>query len=153
MTVEDFKVLTDTQRIRDVVSEWENAQTKIKNVYQPKDRFLNIINGLFVRKTLCIDERNRPLIKTEDGMTCGPEALSSGEKQLFILLGEVLLQEKQPHVFIADEPELSLHVEWQSTLVQDLLSLNPTMQLIFATHSPDIVSIYQNNVIRMEEKL
>lgn len=40
-------------------------------------------------------------------------ALSSGEKQLFILLTEALLQRECNYLFIADEPELSLHVKWQ----------------------------------------
>lgn len=153
LTIPDVVALTDTQRIRHLVAEWQKSQSRLQEIYQPKDTFQNIINSLFVRKGVKIDERNRPYVETESKTVFGPEGLSSGEKQLFILLGEVLLQEKQPYIFIADEPELSLHVEWQSTLVQHLTQLNPNMQIIFATHSPDIVSTYQDRVIRMEEKV
>jgi predicted ATPase len=101
----------------------------------------------FLNKTLFFNERNIPLVKVSTGEEFGVEVLSSGEKQLFILLGEVLLQEGAPNLFLADEPELSLHVQWQSNLVQNMRSLNSDMQIIFATHSPDIVSVYSPNVI------
>jgi predicted ATPase len=53
-------------------------------------------------------------------------------------------------VFIADEPELSLHVEWQEKLVPIILDLCPEAQILFATHSPDIVNGFQKNVFSME---
>jgi predicted ATP-dependent endonuclease of OLD family len=79
--------------------------------------------------------------------------LSSGEKQLIILFGEALLQEGAASVYLADEPELSLHVAWQEQLVSSLRELNASAQLIFATHSPDIVSVYGDRVIDMERVL
>lgn len=77
--------------------------------------------------------------------------LSSGEKQFLIMLAEALLEREANEIFIIDEPEISLHISWQSRLVKDLRRLNPNMQLILVTHSPDIVSISDNNIIRMEE--
>lgn len=76
--------------------------------------------------------------------------LSSGEKQLFIQLLEVLLQEGKPAVLIADEPELSLHVSWQEKLLAALRELNDNAQIIVATHSPDIVGPFRPSVIDME---
>jgi predicted ATP-binding protein involved in virulence len=76
--------------------------------------------------------------------------LSSGEKQLLIVLGEALLQEKQAWVYIADEPELSLHVKWQESLVENLRTINPNAQIVFATHSPDVVSTFGDKVFDME---
>jgi energy-coupling factor transporter ATP-binding protein EcfA2 len=46
--------------------------------------------------------------------------LSSGEKQVLILLTQALLWEKYPVVYVADEPELSLHVVWQEKLLSSL---------------------------------
>lgn len=63
---------------------------------------------------------------------------------------EALLQEKRNVIFIADEPELSLHVKWQEKLINAIRELNPNAQLIIATHSPDIVADYRNKVIDME---
>jgi len=76
--------------------------------------------------------------------------LSSGEKQLLILLGETLLQRERPSILIADEPELSLHVLWQEKLIANLRTLNPAAQIVVATHSPDIVGSLGNRAIDME---
>ena len=76
--------------------------------------------------------------------------LSSGEKQLLILLTETLLQQSQPYIFIADEPELSLHIEWQSNLVDSIRNLNPNAQIIFATHAPEIAANHSKKLINMQ---
>ena len=76
-------------------------------------------------------------------------SLSSGEKQLFILLTEVLLQRGMPYIFIADEPELSLHIEWQRLILKVLSELNENVQIVVATHSPEIASSFPDNVVNM----
>ena len=78
-----------------------------------------------------------------------PSNLSSGEKQIVILLSEILLQENKNVLFIADEPELSLHIDWQREIISAMHELNKNAQLIFATHSPEVVSKWKNNVINM----
>ena len=76
-----------------------------------------------------------------------PGSLSSGEKQILILLTEALLRVDEPVVYIADEPELSLHVTWQEKLLESLVTLGGQKQIIVATHSPDIVGKFQDKVI------
>lgn len=76
-------------------------------------------------------------------------SLSSGEKQLLILLTQTLLQEKLPYIFIADEPELSLHIEWQRNIISAINILNPNAQIIVATHSPEIAGNFPDNIINM----
>jgi energy-coupling factor transporter ATP-binding protein EcfA2 len=68
--------------------------------------------------------------------------LSSGEKQLVLLLASVTAARGRPALFLIDEPELSLNYEWQRDLVQHLSTLtedSPT-QLVLATHSLEILS-------------
>ena len=50
-------------------------------------------------------------------------------------------------VYIADEPELSLHISWQEKLLESLVSLDGKIQVIVATHSPDIVGKFEDNII------
>jgi predicted ATP-binding protein involved in virulence len=38
-----------------------------------------------------------------------------------------------------DEPEISLHIEWQQQLIQRVRSLNPNVQIIMTTHSPALI--------------
>ena len=99
---------------------------------------------------MSLSERNELSFETRNKKQIPIEELSSGEKQLLIILGEALLQQEKAVVYIADEPELSLHVSWQETLTDSISKLNPNAQIIFATHSPDIVSSHSDKIINME---
>ena len=68
-----------------------------------------------------------------------PFQLSSGEKQMLARLLTVLVQDNQPYVFFMDEPEVSLHVDWQQQLIDLVLELNPNVQIILTTHSPAVI--------------
>lgn len=65
--------------------------------------------------------------------------LSSGEKQLLTVLMTVLLQDGEPTTLFMDEPEVSLHIEWQQVLISNIRELNPNVQIILTTHSPAII--------------
>ena len=43
------------------------------------------------------------------------------------------------NVFIIDEPELSLHVQWQEKFVDGIMEASRETQFILATHSPTII--------------
>lgn len=145
--------LIGTQRIHSIVQEWNMLNEKKININKPKFTFIDEINQLFQRKKIFINERNELLVETQSGKVFPLIHLSSGEKQLLIILGQSLLQENSSHVYIADEPELSLHVEWQEKLVSSLKNVNPNSQIIFATHSPDIVGKFYDSVIKVEEAI
>jgi len=81
------------------------------------------------------------------------ERLSSGEKQLLILFVESLLQKHKPFVFLADEPELSLHISWQRKIISAIRKLNPRAQIIVATHSPEIAGKFSDRIMDMEDML
>ena len=68
--------------------------------------------------------------------------LSSGEKQIFIILANLVFSAKKnpKSVFVIDEPELSLHISWQELFVDALQTVSPETQFILATHSPSIIA-------------
>ena len=151
LTLQDAIALSDAARVSEMLKEWRDLQGQREAIFQPKIKFEGIINKLFSGKEIHFDERNTPMVHLETGETVGIEVLSSGEKQLFIILGEALLQEERSVVFISDEPELSLHVSWQAALFEHIRSLNGSCQIISATHSPDIVGSFQDRVIKIEQ--
>jgi hypothetical protein len=153
ITADDLVVMYDNQRLARILSDWRRLQASKNKIYAQRDTFVEILNRLFSRKIARITDRNEIEIVTQSGKIFPPSILSSGEKQMFIMLGEVLLYEEYPFVFIADEPELSLHVGWQSELVRSIERLNDNVQIIFATHSPDIVGDNAKYIIKMEESL
>tara|TARA_B100000900_G_scaffold325866_1_gene285789 strand:+ start:488 stop:2194 length:1707 start_codon:yes stop_codon:yes gene_type:complete len=63
--------------------------------------------------------------------------LTSGQRQILALIIAVRNSPKGSLILI-DEPELSLHVDWQSSLVEQLHLPLTESQLVIATHSPDI---------------
>jgi predicted ATPase len=64
-----------------------------------------------------------------------------------ILLTQALLWGKDPVVYVADEPELSLHVTWQEKLLKSVMALAARSQVIVATHSPDIAGGFPKRII------
>ncbi len=148
-----ISALLSTVRIHSIVKEWNLLNEMKIKINKPKSTFITEINQLFQRKEIIINDRNELLVETQSGKLFPLFNLSSGEKQLLIILGQSLLQENSNHIYIADEPELSLHVEWQEKLVSSLKNVNPNSQIIFATHSPDIVGGFSDAVIKVEDAI
>jgi len=151
-TTEDFAIIYDTFRSHDLVQKYEDLQKMKIKIFKSRDNFIQVINKLLGgRKEISLSEGNDLLFKTKNGHKILINELSSGEKQLLIILGEALLQEENYVIYIADEPELSLHITWQETLTDYISELNPNAQILFATHSPDIVGRHSDKIIAMEE--
>ena len=145
--------MISTERIDHIVDQWTTALEEQQKIFEPRDTFLSIINSMMQRKQFTINPRNELQVTTQSGKDLELSNLSSGEKQLLIVLGEALLQEKKAWIYFADEHELSLHVRWQESLVENLRAINPNSQILFATHSPDVVSIFSEKVFDMESLL
>ncbi len=110
-------------------------------VYTRKTLFENLVNGAFKETGKVIDNESEKLRFIIDGKTSiEASQLSSGEKQLLIILLTVLLEDGREYVLMMDEPEISLHISWQYELLNWILELNPNVQLILTTHSPSIFS-------------
>ncbi|MFZ2727119.1 MAG: AAA family ATPase [Methylococcaceae bacterium] len=152
ISTKQFATIYDTWRSHDLVQKYEELKQTEKNIFKSKDNFLSVINELLEgRKEVFLSERNALHFKTKNNRPISIEELSSGEKQLLIILGEALLQEEKHVVYIADEPELSLHISWQETLTDYISKLNPNAQILFATHSPDIVGKHSDKLIKMKD--
>lgn len=154
VTIDDFATLYNSWRIHSLVTEYEELQRKKKDIFKQRDAFTQILNKMFAgRKIISLSDNNELKVTTKNGRPISLEDLSSGEKQLLIILSEALVQNLEPVIYIADEPEISLHITWQEYLTDTILELNPNAQIIFATHSPDVVGPYQDKTINMENIL
>lgn len=115
----------------------------IKNIFEGITRYKDILNSFFgeSKKQLDVDEVGEIEIKTSGGKIVSLYQLSSGERQLFVLISNLLFNrdQLQANVLIIDEPELSLHLKWQEMFVDSLIEANPRTQMILATHSPSII--------------
>lgn len=110
-------------------------------IYTRKTLFDHLVNEAFKETGKVIDNESDKLRFIIDGKTSiDANKLSSGEKQLLIILLTVLLEDGLEYVLLMDEPEISLHISWQYELLNWILELNPNVQLILTTHSPSIFS-------------
>ena len=106
---------------------------------QKKTRFQDIVDDLFQVTGKHIVRTENEIRFTQIGEVLTPYLLSSGEKQMLIILLTVLVEDDQHYVLFMDEPEVSLHIEWQKRLIDLILELNPNVQIILTTHSPAVV--------------
>ena len=58
---------------------------------------------------------------------------------MLVILLTVLVEDQNPYVLFMDEPEVSLHIDWQQRLIDIILTLNPNVQIILTTHSPAVI--------------
>lgn len=81
--------------------------------------------------------------------------LSSGERQLIYILMQVALNSTEKNknsIILMDEPEISLHLDWQEYFIKQLTLLNPNAQFIIVTHSPALIMNGWNDIYTdMEE--
>ena len=106
---------------------------------QKKSRFQDMIDNLFADTGKHIVRTENEIRFTQIGELLTPYQLSSGEKQMLVILLTVLVEDELPYVLFMDEPEVSLHIEWQKQLIDLIMELNPHVQIILTTHSPAVV--------------
>ena len=105
----------------------------------PKQRFQDMVDDLFADTGKKIVRTENEIRFSQIGETLVPYQLSSGEKQMLAILLTVLVEDNQHYVLFMDEPEVSLHIEWQKRLIDLCVELNPNVQIILTTHSPAVV--------------
>jgi predicted ATP-dependent endonuclease of OLD family len=126
---------------------FHNQHVAAKKSSESSERFDQRIKGMFETINHLFDRSGKKLLIDPSTDTISIlrgkdqllfSQLSSGEKQLLIILFQVFLLNEQPSILLLDEPENSLHIEWQHQLIDVIRKLNPNSQLIISTHSPSI---------------
>ncbi|PLW83643.1 ABC transporter ATP-binding protein [Kineobactrum sediminis] len=148
-TAIDIKPLEALRKTKRIIDLSLAAKEKNQEIYSQIDLFLKIIKDFISDKEFSFAS-GRLVIQNDFG-EIEHVKLSSGEKQLIILMVEALLQKKEHHIFLADEPELSLHIAWQRKIIPAVKNINPNSQVIVATHSPEVASKYKDNIVDMEK--
>lgn len=135
----DYQVNIGNRIIELLTSGVPEDQLKATEVSCPKTRFQDLIDDLFQETGKKIIRKSNEIQFEQDGDILTPYQLSSGEKQMLVILLTVLVQDNQHCTLFMDEPEISLHVEWQQRLISLIRCLNPNVQIILTTHSPALI--------------
>ena len=135
----DYQVNIGNRIIDALQSGSPDAAQRAQEISQPKKMFQDLVDKLFA-------ETGKKLIRTKNeiafmqiGEELQPYKLSSGEKQMLAILLTVLIEDHQHYTLFMDEPEVSLHIDWQQKLIDMILMLNPNVQIVLTTHSPAVI--------------
>ncbi len=151
VSIEDVFIVPLIRRTQSMIKYAQELEKDRDTIFAPLKRYERIVNSFIQSKKIHVDETG--ILQVRDlrsHKSFEHSGLSSGEKQILILMTQALLWEDRPVVYVVDEPELSLHVKWQEKFLQSLLDLGREIQIIAATHSPDIIGNYRSNVIDLE---
>lgn len=119
---------------------YNNLSQSEKNI----QRLVEICNKYLQGKRLRYNDNEYTVrIFDKEEVPINWKSLSSGEKQVASLFTHLFLNKEKSQLVVIDEPELSLSVPWQKTLLPDISKSGNCSLLIAVTHSP---FIYQNEL-------
>lgn len=148
-----------------VLNTYKNALEKVVKKQQQSfaviENYLNTVNSFLEEKKLEVfwenlltlsSIKNAFGIKFNNDLATIPgigKALSSGERQIITLIyAASRMSDRQ--IVLVDEPEISLHVDWQRLLLKKMSEQLGERQIIVCTHSPVIGADYEDEVIMFE---
>ncbi len=138
---------------KDSLQQRLDEQTK---AYSRIETYLESVNEFLEKKQLKIGSENLPQNRARLGVKIGDEKalnslqiLSSGERQVVGLI-YAASHMTDGRVVLIDEPEISLHIDWQRKLLPEMVKQLGEKQLIICTHSPVIASKYRDKMIELE---
>lgn len=148
----DYQVNIGNRMIECLSSPDEEVRLQASSLSLPKRKFQDMMDDLFSYTRKKIDRKSNEIRFYQDEELLSPYKLSSGEKQMLVILLTALVRDGEHSVLFMDEPEASLHIEWQQRLIAMLRELNPNQQLILTTHSPAVIMEgWLDAVTEMEE--
>lgn len=163
LSLDDVFPLSLVNRTMSLIDISKKYNKESEKILEPVNKYISCLQRFMEDKEFSFSDNSgelhidlKPIISKGKGKelvgrkSISYNSLSSGEKQLLILLTQTLLQENKKYVFIADEPELSLHIDWQHKIIGAIRELNPNAQIIVATHSPEIAGLWQKHITNLQ---
>lgn len=128
--------------IANLVKVYEQQQSNDKAIQD----FSEVCNKYLVDKKIDYNESKVTIdiVRRKNGRPVNIETLSSGEKQIISLFARLYLKREDDLAIFYDEPELSLSLEWQKTLLPDIINSNKCAFMFTTTHSP---FIFENELV------
>ena len=141
------------EKFQELLNVQEKKLSQLKNYFEA-------VNSFFQEKKLSIpknytDIQDEPnFVEFPNGRRTSIRTLSSGERQLVSLFFSVYFDNEESRIILIDEPELSLHIDWQRQLITAMKKKLGNKQIIVCTHSPEIGAdfIYENKIRNLDCK-
>ncbi len=123
--------------LRNVVAKITNVEQRVAEAQAPSRKIESLISSLYIGGKEVKLGRSITIMGKES-KAIPIELLSSGEKQVLLIMLETLAARSD--LIVIDEPELSMHVDWQNALVRSMRAVNEDGQIVLATHSPEVLA-------------
>ncbi|MGL5084847.1 MAG: AAA family ATPase [Clostridium sp.] len=151
-----------TQNIPSLIATKINREifrNRKKTIGDVIDKVCDDLNSIFSIMNLDVKlvglsetSETKPVFKNSSGNEFDITGLSSGEKQLFLRALSLKFLDVNNSVILIDEPEISLHPQWQKKIIDVYESIGSNNQLIIATHSPHIIGDIESKQLRVIKK-
>ncbi len=135
--------IDELKGLQEILREKENIKRELHKI---EDRLFEVVNELFsnlempeLSKKIGTDGDNDFIFEKDNKQVIQLFQLSSGEKQLLIILMNAVLLDEKRCVLLLDEPEISLHILWQEVFLDKIRYLAPNTQIVMVTHGSDMV--------------
>lgn len=132
--------------IEEIRTEVDRVSDRRNALLRPFSVLTDLIGGIFQHRGIRVTEA---IILGDVKEAITSDKLSAGEKQMLSFLCYNAFNRSA--TILIDEPELSLHVDWQRTLFPTLLQQDTDNQFIVATHSPFIYTKYVDRELLLSE--
>ena len=143
--VNDVDLKNATDLLDDIRSRIESMENERENIMRPFDTVKLVVEELFKNTGIKIGSRFN---FGDAANSVNSDELSAGEKQMLSFICYNAFY--QNSIILIDEPELSLHVDWQRQIFSVLQKQQTTNQFIIATHSPFIYSKYPDKELAID---
>lgn len=156
-SINESKTNTQLKNLRVILGPYiESINAKLEALEVLKDTlylFINSINEYFTNKEIAFNLSTGFTLKQKGGEAIDFNLLSSGEKQLLLLFINTITSAEVATIFIIDEPEISLNIKWQRSLIDTLLKFSneKNIQYILSTHSLELLASNLDHVTKLED--
>lgn len=142
------KRCNEDPKFKKIANDINVIEQRIEKTTDSRNKLEQLIRSMFTGDKSIIFKDSGIEVETKKGKNLSIASLSSGEKHALYVFIETMLA--GPSTLLIDEPEISLHVDWQRRLIPAMRQLNPNAQLLLATHSPEIIAdIPDHNIFRL----
>lgn len=149
----------DISKIKELITLAEESEAQKAKIRRPIEVFQETINDFICdeidEKEIQITPLGRIYFTTKySSSPISIQSLSSGEKQLLTFFANLIFNvgKNSAGIFVVDEPELSLHLYWQKIFVDKAMEINNNIQMIFATHAPEIIGRRRSKMYKLEKQ-
>jgi predicted ATP-binding protein involved in virulence len=148
------QVKGDVKRVLGLyLNDVEDKLSTFDQILNRIELFREILREHFSYKRLLISKDQGFHFSTSQGSILSAAKLSSGEQHMLILLYELLFADDDDSLILIDEPEISLHISWQLSFLNDLEKIAAINHndILLATHSPQIIGDRVDLTVELED--